>query len=216
MREPISTASFACQGRAAGYIKLMDAHIAGTHLSSSGRGDQADPQAGTPHRPGGGSDAGAFDQYAAPEDRSLGGYAVLLGTFATLAAGFAAWLRRSGRPLPEGVGLGDLALITVASHKVSRLVAKDRVTSAVRAPFTRYEHDAGPGEVEEKPRGRGVRRAIGEMLVCPYCLVVWIAGFFTAGLIVVPRVTRWAATVMCAVFGSDVLHILYKRLQDTI
>jgi hypothetical protein len=31
----------------------------------------------------------------------------------------------------------------------------------------RNEEDGGPGEVEERSRGRGARRAIGEMLVCP-------------------------------------------------
>lgn len=50
----------------------------------------------------------------------------------------------------------------MASHKAARMVTKDRVTSAVRAPFTRFEHDAGPGEVSESARGRGLQRAIGE------------------------------------------------------
>jgi hypothetical protein len=156
------------------------------------------------------------DGYAPGEERPLGSYALLTATFAALAAAFAIWLGRSGRELPERVSLGDLALVTLATHKLSRLIAKDRVTSAVRAPFTRFEaNGGGPAEVEERPRGRGLRRAVGELLVCPYCLGLWIAAAFAAGLVVAPRATRWSASVLATLFGSDVLQIAYKRLEDT-
>jgi hypothetical protein len=149
-------------------------------------------------------------------ERPLGGYAVLTGAFAALAGAFAVWFRASGRELPERVDARDLALVTVAAHKASRLVAKDRVTSAVRAPFTRFEDDAGPGEVSEAARGRGLRRAVGELLVCPYCLGLWISAAFTAGLLVAPRFTRWSASVLCALFGADVLQIAYAKAEDAL
>jgi hypothetical protein len=148
------------------------------------------------------------------QERPLGGYAVLAGSFGALAASFGVWLRRSGRELPERIAPADLALLTIATHKVSRLIAKDRVTSAVRAPFTRFEGDGGPSEVQERPRGHGLRRAIGELLVCPYCLGLWIAAAFAAGLVVAPRATRWTASVFATLFGSDVLQIAYRRLED--
>lgn len=145
------------------------------------------------------------------QERPVGGYAILLGVFAGLAGGFAAWLSRSGRQLPERVAPGDLALVTVATHKASRLVSQDRVTSTVRAPFTRLEEDGG--ELSEAARGTGLRRAIGELLICPYCLGMWIAAAFTAGLIVAPRPTRWTATALSTLFGSDVLQIAYKKAE---
>jgi hypothetical protein len=150
------------------------------------------------------------------QERPLGGYAVLTGTFAALTGAFSAWIRVSGRELPEHIAPGDLALVTVATHKASRLIAKDRVTSAVRAPFTRFEGDAGPGEVSEQARGRGLRRAIGELLVCPYCLGLWIAAGFSAGLVVAPRPTRWMASVLTALFGADMLQIAYKKAEDSL
>jgi hypothetical protein len=150
------------------------------------------------------------------EERPLGGYAVLTGLFSLLAASFAGWIRRSGRELPDRVGAYDLAIVSVATHKVSRLIAKDRVTSAVRAPFTRYQDEGGPAEVEEEAVGRGLRRAIGELLVCPYCLSLWIAAAFAAGLVVAPRATRWIAAVFSMLFGADVLQIAYKKLEETL
>ena len=107
---------------------------------------------------------------------------------------FALWLRRSGRPIPDAVSPSDLALVALATHKAARLVTRDRVTSVVRAPFTRFQDDASAAEVNETARGSGLRRAIGEALVCPYCMDLWIGGTFTAGLLVAPRPVRWVAT----------------------
>jgi hypothetical protein len=150
------------------------------------------------------------------QERPLGGYAALMAIFAAVVGGFSAWVRRSGRELPERPSPGDLALVTVATHKASRLLAKDRVTSTVRAPFTEFEDDAGAGEVSEKARGRGLRRAVGELVICPYCLGLWVAAVFAAGLVVAPRPTRWAAGALAAVFGSDVLQIVYKNAEDAL
>jgi Protein of unknown function (DUF1360) len=149
-------------------------------------------------------------------ERPLGGYAVLMALFGAAAGAFSAWFRRSGRELPDRMSAGDLALVTVATHKASRLIAKDRVTSAVRALFTRYQHDDGPGEVSEAARGHGLRRAVGELLVCPYCIGMWISAAFAAGLLVAPRFTRWFAAVLVAVFGADVLQIAYKKAEDAL
>lgn len=162
------------------------------------------------------SSQGPLADYAPGEERPLGGYAALTATFATFAAGFSVWVQRSGRELPERIDARDLALITVATHKASRMIAKDRVTSAVRAPFTQFQADGGPGEVEERPRGRGLRRAVGELLICPFCLSVWIGFALSAGLVVAPRPTRWAASVLAVVFGADVLQVAYKQLENTL
>ncbi|MDQ6818527.1 MAG: DUF1360 domain-containing protein [Actinomycetota bacterium] len=154
--------------------------------------------------------------YAPNDQKPLGSYALLMAVFCTLAGVFAGWFRRSGRELPETIRTGDLLLLTLASHKASRLIAKDRVTSPIRAPFTRYQDSAGPGEVAEKPGGRGFRAVIGELLVCPYCLGMWISAALTAGLLVAPRSTRWLSAVLAIFFGADVLQIAYKKAEDTL
>ncbi len=94
-----------------------------------------------------------------------------------------------GRELPDTIATRDPVLLALAVHKTSRLIARDRVTSTVRAPFTDFQDDAGPSEVDEAARGHGLRRAVGELLVCPYCLGLWVAAGFTGGLAVAPRTT---------------------------
>src|SRR3954447_25461946 len=102
-----------------------------------------------------------MDGYAPAEKRPpLTAYAL---TMAMFNAGFAAVLllaRRRGRQLPERFAAADLVTIGVASHKLSRLIAKDKVTSPLRAPFTELEGSGGPSELEERARGSGARRAI--------------------------------------------------------
>lgn len=150
------------------------------------------------------------------EERPLGGYLALAAAFLAATGGFAAWFRGSGRKLPERPATGDVVLVSLAAHKLSRLIAKDRVTSPVRRPFTSFDDDAGGGEVDEHARGRGLKRAIGELLTCPFCLGLWVASAMTATMIVAPRATRWAASALSAVFISDVLQIAYRKLEDAL
>lgn len=150
------------------------------------------------------------------DDRPLASYSVLMGSFGGLAVAFAAWFSRSGRELPERIDGRDAILLTVASHKLARLLSKDRITSPLRAPFTEPEGEGGPGEVEERSRGGGLRRAIGQLLLCPYCLGMWTSAGFVAGLLTVPRFTRWVASVLSIFFGSEVLQIAYKKAEDLI
>jgi hypothetical protein len=156
----------------------------------------------------------AFDGYAEPAERpSFGTYATLTALFNAGFAGVLLAANRNGR-LPERIGTEDLILIGAASHKLSRLIAKDRVTSFVRAPFTEYQGRGGPAEVEERARGEGVRRAIGELLVCPYCLGLWASGAFHAGLLFAPRATRVVASTLTALTMSDFLQIAYKAAEE--
>jgi hypothetical protein len=122
--------------------------------------------------------------------------------------------KRSARDLPERVGPGDIVLIGTASYKLSRLIAKKKVTAFVRAPFTELEGKGGPAELDERPRGRGLRRAVGELLVCPYCLGLWASGAFHAGLLFAPRATRFSASVLTAMSISDFLQIAYRAAEE--
>lgn len=158
---------------------------------------------------------GAYAGYSTPEKRPpFGAYAAFATVFNAAMAGAVVAAKRSGRDLPDRVDAGDLLLIGTASHKISRLVAKDKITSFVRAPFTEYEAKGGPAEVEERPRGRGLRRAVGELLVCPYCLGLWASGAFHAGLLYAPRTTRFSASVLTALTISDFLQIAYRAAED--
>jgi Protein of unknown function (DUF1360) len=142
------------------------------------------------------------------EHRPLAAYGLLTAAFGALFGGGAAALHDR---LPERPRTGDVALAGVATYKISRLLAKDRVTSVLRAPFTRYEGEAGPSEVSESPRGRGLQLALGELLVCPYCVGQWVAGAFALGQVAAPRTTRFVAGTFAAYAIADALQMAHAE-----
>jgi hypothetical protein len=159
--------------------------------------------------------AGPVDGYAPPAERPpLLSYAVLMGLFNFLLAGALVAARRQGRALPDSVKVLDVVSIGVAGHKISRLVSKDKVTSPLRVPFTELDGKGGPAELEESSRGRGLRKAIGELLICPYCLGLWVVAALSVGLLLAPRFTRFVVSVFSALTISDFLQIAYKAAEE--
>lgn len=140
-------------------------------------------------------------------------YAGIIAAFNAVLAALLVRARRRGR-LPERVPAGEILLVGIASHKLSRLIAKDKVTAPLRAPFTELEGEAGPAELSEKPRGAGARKAVGELIGCPYCLGMWAATAFSVGLLHAPRTTRFLASIMAALAISDFLQIAYKAAEE--
>lgn len=147
-------------------------------------------------------------------DRPLAGYSVLLSVYSTgtLAAGLVA--RRLGRPQAERISPWDTLLLVATTHKVSRIIAKDPVTSPIRSPFTTYTGVSAPSELAEEVRGHGLQHSVGELITCPMCLAQWVATAGVFGLIFAPKPTRMALTTFTAVTGSDFLQQVYATLQQ--
>jgi hypothetical protein len=140
-------------------------------------------------------------------------YATLLGFYVASVAVLTGMAIEKDR-LPRRFSLLDLALLGIATHKLSRIVAKDRITGILRAPFVNYICGAGAGEVEEEPRGRGIQRGIGHLVSCPYCMAPWCATALAFGLVFAPRVTRFFAGILASVATSDFLHRAYVAAKE--
>lgn len=152
--------------------------------------------------------------YTDGEDRPLGSFIGIIAAYCSTVGALALLVRTSGRRLPERFSPGDLALLTLATHKVSRLLAKAPVTSPLRAPFTRFAGTSGEAELSEEVRGTGPRKAMGELLTCPFCTSQWVATGFAFGLVLAPRTTRLATSVFAALTGSDFLHFAHAIAQQ--
>lgn len=159
------------------------------------------------------SGSSLFDGYSKTK-RPLGGYAALAGVF-TFAVGSALAATEAKREdeLPE-LNWGDLILLGIATHKLSRIVAKDLVTSPFRAPFVKFKKSAGAGEVEEEARGEGLREAVGDLISCPYCMAPWVASALVFAHTVAPRATRLVCSIFSLTAASDFLNQLYARAKD--
>jgi uncharacterized protein DUF1360 len=153
-------------------------------------------------------------EYSQGEERPLKSYAGTLAIYGVAVGAATAIARLTGRRAPR-LGLWDVALMTVTTHKVSRSLSKDPVTSPLRAPFTRYKGTAGPAELSEEVRGRGVKHAIGELITCPFCMAQWVGTAYAVGMTFAPDATRLAGATMTAVAGADWLQLIYARLQQS-
>jgi hypothetical protein len=148
---------------------------------------------------------GESDDYGQGHDRPLRGYAKVMAAYTAVVGTAALVARRRRLRLPERIAPYDLAVLALATHRLAGLITKDAVTSPLRAPFTRYEGVAGPGQLNEGVRGDGLRHAVGELLTCPFCLGQWAATGLVIGTVFAPKATRLVASAFAAV---DLAHFL--------
>jgi hypothetical protein len=155
---------------------------------------------------------GMFEGYT-DEDVPLASYAGVAAIFNVIFPLVLLIARWQNKPIPERMQLSDIVLFGVASHKFSWLIAKDAVTSPIRAPFTKLEEIESPKNFEESPRGSGLRKSLGELLTCHFCVGQWVAAFFAYGLLLFPRTTRLVAAIFTIATISDHLHQTYQALM---
>jgi hypothetical protein len=153
-------------------------------------------------------------RYAHGHDRPLLGYLALSATYGLGAVALGLAVRGRGE---SRISTRDLVLITVATHRLSRTLAKDAVTSPLRAPFTRYSGPGLPSEVNEdvapQHEDTPIGHAVGELVSCPFCLAQWVATGLVAGQLLAPTFTRHITSTFTAVAGADVLHFAYSALE---
>jgi hypothetical protein len=150
-------------------------------------------------------------QNAPLEERAT--YLTLIGLFLSL---FTAFLLR-GKQTHKHLKLRpfDLALLGIATYRLGRLAAFDKVTEPLRRPFTATKPDpSGAGETVV-PRGFGVRRALGELISCPICAGTWIAALLVYGLGFAPRATRAFLAIMSSIGIAELLNAATEALQWT-
>ncbi len=190
--------------------------------------EQRDEHGGGERGEGGPEERGADDQAGTREggegphapDR-IRGYQKVMATFVGVSA-VGSFLVDRIRPVPHVPAptsrtqeWSDVVLVGVATHRLARLVTKDRVATPLRAPFTRYDGPAGPAEVNEKPVGTGWRRSVGELVSCPFCIAVWIATAASLGLQLAPRLTRSVLRAASSVAIADALQFVYVDLEHS-
>jgi hypothetical protein len=137
----------------------------------------------------------------ARSDRSTDGPPARPRDYATLSAGWGAALgtlllasRDKGE---QPVKPAEIVPLGVATFALSKLVAKEKVDKWVREPFVDERPDG-----ERRPKGTGLRYAVGELLTCTRCVGTWSA----LGLVAL-RVTRpREARVVSAVLGASAVN----------
>lgn len=121
----------------------------------------------------------------------LGGFALFIG-----------WMLTDGPGLDVfNLSTTDLVLLALATFRLGRLIAYDRVMEPFRQFFTETVPDpTGAGDTVE-PKGHGFQQSLGQMICCPICAGTWVAAGLTYLMYVFPGPTR-VFLVMTAVIGT--------------
>lgn len=106
----------------------------------------------------------------------------------------------------------DIVLIGIATFRLGRMIAFDRIMDPLRAPFSKVVDDnSGEGKTVV-PRGSGFRQALGQLIVCPTCVGTWVAAVLVALILMYPAGTRIFLYATAAVGIAEVLHSLTEIL----
>ena len=103
----------------------------------------------------------------------------------------------------------DLVVLSAASFKLARTLARDEVTSFIREPFVQGE--AHSGETEEPVEG-GMHQAIGELITCSRCVGTWAAAGLAVTQILAPRFGRLLTWSLAAAGANDFLQAGFSAL----
>ena len=133
-------------------------------------------------------------------------YAVLSGVYGSLL-GALALAARKGRSAQEPITGTDVAVTGAATFALAKLLSHEKVESWLRAPFVE-ETPSG----EQKPKGRRMRYAIGELLTCSRCAGAWSALGVVGLRLLSPDTGRVVSNVLAASAANDYLQSGFRLL----
>ena len=129
-----------------------------------------------------------------------------VGSF--LAATALASGRRPALPTPT-----ELVMLGLASHRIGRMLAFERVGEPFRAPFTTTVPDDSGTDETVVARGRGVRWVVGELVSCPTCVATWASLILAIGQRFLPAPTRVLVGILAAAGVAEVVNGVSEQLE---
>jgi hypothetical protein len=137
-----------------------------------------------------------------------GAYAGIMGTFATGLAAAGVVSRLLARD-PQCQTPLDLIVLSGATFKAARTLARDEVTSFIREPFVRgHAHEGG----EEPVETGDLQQAIGELVTCSRCVGTWAAAGLAVTQVLAPRFGRLLTWSLAAAGVNDFLQAGFAAL----
>jgi hypothetical protein len=143
------------------------------------------------------------DTPAEPHD-----YAAINAVYGVLMTAVVLFTRERAREDP--IAGRELIPIAAATFALSKVIAREKIGSWMREPFV--DQDGG----ERRPAGRGLRRAVGELLTCTRCVGAWSALGLVGLRLADPSSGRIVTNVLAASAANDWLQAGFKRLTESV
>jgi Protein of unknown function (DUF1360) len=135
-------------------------------------------------------------------------YAALNVAYGVLLVGLVAATRERARTNP--IETRELIPIAAATFALSKVIAREKIGTWVRDPFVEVE------DGRRQPRGRGLRRAVGELVTCTRCVGAWSALAVVGLRVADPPTGRTVANVLAASAANDWLQATFKWTTSQI
>jgi hypothetical protein len=132
-------------------------------------------------------------------------YAALNAVWISLAAGLVAAGR--GRARRDPIQNRELIPLSAATFALSKAVARERIGTWMRGPFV--DETAG-----QRPKGRRIRRAIGELVTCTRCVGTWSALGVVGLRVLNPEAGRTVSMILASSAANDWLQAGFKLLTE--
>jgi hypothetical protein len=136
-------------------------------------------------------------------------YAKLNAVYGTLFAAVLLAARRRQESDDE-IPVRELVPLGAATFALAKVIAREKIGSWVREPFVE-QNDGG-----RRPRGRRLRRAVGELVTCTRCVGAWSALVIVGLRVTDPRSGRIVTNVLAASALNDWLQATFKLLTAEV
>lgn len=134
-----------------------------------------------------------------------GDYAAVNVVWAGLLTGLLSATAPAEKPAPPAT---ELPVLGLAAFTLTKAVSKEKVGLWAREPLVEPGDDG-----DRRPRGRGVRYVLGELVTCPRCLGTWTSLGLVGLQVVRPREGRIVARILATAAINDVLQTSFTLLR---
>ena len=148
--------------------------------------------------------AGMGDGRGAP-DPLPSDYGKINAVYAALLAGLLV-ATRERKGAEHTIPPVELVPLGAASFALSKVIARERIGAWVREPFVDDPVDP------QRPRGRRVRRALGELVMCTRCVGAWSALGLVALRVASPKAGRTVTAVLATSATNDFLQAGFRAI----
>lgn len=100
----------------------------------------------------------------------------------------------------DAIRPGEYVPLAAATFALSKLLVQEKVETWVRQPFVEERPDG------KRPKGRGLRYAIGELLTCTRCSGAWSALALVSLRTHAPDTAKTVIALLTVTAGNDLMH----------
>jgi len=115
------------------------------------------------------------------------------------------------------ITLLNIALLALASFRLTRLLVFDKITEFIREPFFdefEEENEEGVLEVYYLPKKSGVKKFMGDLLSCYWCTGIWVSTFIVVAYYISPEYSTPIILILAVAGIASILEALVQGLLE--